>query len=215
MLGTTLWLIVAIGLLAAALLDAAAAFGRARRERGCRSRGRGGDAGCGGGLSERAAIGDRAPARRRANPLQRNRTPPIRTADRGAGALQPGVRGDADDPDRAGVQPRAATAQNGPDTIAWLQCNGYVAESRVSLRVMVRVLDASGATLAQREQFVTLRLFAEPPYSAVVGRKDAAAGDPASADALAAPAHEGDLGGDTLSGRPPRPHRVRGRRAAR
>jgi len=70
----------------------------------------------------------------------------------------------------------------------------------------VRVLDAGGgATIVRREQYVTLRLFGEPPYSAVVGRKDASAADPASADALATPAHEGDLGGDTLSGASPLP----------
>ncbi|MEA2689716.1 MAG: hypothetical protein QOD51_2323 [Candidatus Eremiobacteraeota bacterium] len=71
----------------------------------------------------------------------------------------------------------------------------------MSLRVVVRVLDASGAAvLAQREQYVTLRLFGEPPYSAVTGRKDASASDPSSSDALAPPAHEGDVAGDTLSG---------------
>jgi hypothetical protein len=71
------------------------------------------------------------------------------------------------------------------------------------------VLDAAGgATLATREQYVTLRLFGEPPYSAVVGRKDASAVDPSGpsgAGALGAPAHEGDVGGDTISGASPQP----------
>jgi len=94
----------------------------------------------------------------------------------------------------------------GPDAIAWLQCSGFVQESRLSLRVDVEVLDAAGVQLlAQREQYLTLRLFAEPPYSAPVGRKDGGAENPTSGDALAAPAHEGDLGGDTVSGIPPPP----------
>ena len=44
---------------------------------------------------------------------------------------------------------------------------------------------------------MSLRLFAVPPYSALVGRRDAAASDPTQAQAAAA--HEGDLGGDTVS----------------
>ncbi len=97
----------------------------------------------------------------------------------------------------------------GPDAVAWLQCSGFVQESRVSLHVVVSVLDAAGAqTLARRDQYVTLRLFAEPPYSALVGRKDAAAPDAASDSgdpSRSAPAHEGDLGGGTVSGASPPP----------
>jgi hypothetical protein len=53
---------------------------------------------------------------------------------------------------------------------------------------------------------VTLRLFGEPPYSAVVGRKDASAADPTGAAGVpAVPAHEGDLGGGTVSGASPPP----------
>jgi hypothetical protein len=102
--------------------------------------------------------------------------------------------------------PACATAvpSSGPDAIAWLQCSGFVQESRLSLVVSVEVLDAVGAAvLARRDQGITLRLFAEPPYSAVVGRKDSGADDPTSGDALAQPAHEGDVGGDTVSGVPP------------
>ena len=100
-----------------------------------------------------------------------------------------------------------STPSAGPDAIAWLQCGGFVRESRMSLRVVVRVLDSAGAaTLARREQYVTLRLFGEPPYSAVVGREDASAADPAGTGALAAPPHEGDVGGDTVSGAAPPPY---------
>jgi hypothetical protein len=97
----------------------------------------------------------------------------------------------------------AGTTSAGPDAIAWLQCDGFVQESRLSLRVDVQVLDANDAAVfAEREQDVTLRLFAEPPYSAVVGHKDGSADDPTDADPLAPPVHEGDLGGDTVSGAP-------------
>jgi hypothetical protein len=102
--------------------------------------------------------------------------------------------------------PACATAapSSGPDAIAWLQCSGFVQESRLSLVVSVEVLDAAGAAvLARRDQIITLRLFAEPPYSAVVGRKDSGADNPTSGDALAQPAHEGDVGGGTISGVPP------------
>jgi hypothetical protein len=96
-----------------------------------------------------------------------------------------------------------APTSSGPDTVAWLQCDGFVQESRVSLLVEVQVLDANNAAVfAERTQTVTLRLFAEPPYSAVVGHKDGSADDPTDADPLAPPAHEGDLGGDTVSGAP-------------
>jgi hypothetical protein len=89
----------------------------------------------------------------------------------------------------------------GADTIAWLQCADVVDESRLSLQVTIDVDDASGTqTLAHREEYVTLRLFAEPPYSAPVGRKDGGADDPAGGAALDVPAHEGDVGGDTVSG---------------
>jgi len=97
----------------------------------------------------------------------------------------------------------AGTTSAGPDAIAWLQCDGFVQESRLSLRVDVQVRDANDAAVfAEREQDVTLRLFAEPPYSVVVGHKDGSADDPTDADPLAPPVHEGDLGGDTVSGAP-------------
>jgi hypothetical protein len=100
--------------------------------------------------------------------------------------------------------PAAPAHGSGADTVAWLQCSGFVQESRLSLRVAVQVRDANGAPLAQREQYVTLRLFAAPPYSAVVGRKDGAAADPAG-NANGAPPHEGDLGGATIAGTSPSP----------
>jgi hypothetical protein len=99
------------------------------------------------------------------------------------------------------AQPHCAgPAGSTHDVIAWLQCDGYVQESRISLHVTVKVFDPSGnELLVQREQYVSLRLFAEPPYSAVVGRSDATAVDPLGAAPTALP-HEGDVGGDTVSG---------------
>lgn len=86
------------------------------------------------------------------------------------------------------------------DVVAWLQCDGYVQESRMSLHITVQVFDAAASQLLlQREAYVSLRLFAEPPYSAVVGRADGSATDPLSL-APTTPPHEGDVGGDTVSG---------------
>jgi hypothetical protein len=231
MLGTTLWLAVAIGLFATVLLDAAAAFGRAGAHAAA-------DHAIEAAMHDAVAdyqnrlqfaLAQSAPSAAAAdryanaiatlpNPLERvyapdtNETTPNTTAADGTGATDapPGtaftVAYDVF-PTTVEAPSCATAAPNGaPDAIGWLQCNGFVGESRMSLRVVVRVLDAAGnATLAQREQDVTLRLFGEPPYSAVAGRKDADAGDPTSADALASPAHEGDVAGDTLSGASPAP----------
>ena len=86
--------------------------------------------------------------------------------------------------------PTCATASSGPDTARDLQCSPFVQESRLSLTVMgdAGPADASGAisALAHTRTIVTLRLFAQPPYSAVAGVKVAA--DPESV-------HEGDTGG--------------------
>ncbi len=202
MLGTTLWLVVAIGLLAATMLDAAAAFGRsgvhAAADHAVEAAMQ--DAVADYQVALQTAIAQGTPP---ASSL--HRTYPADPSDGSGGA---GLTV-AYEVTPTTLAPPSCSAPSeppsAPDTIGWLQCNGNVAESRASLRVTARVLDAAGATLAQRDQFVTLRLFVEPPYSAVVGRKDAAAGDPASANALAAPAHEGDVGGDTLSGSPTAP----------
>lgn len=200
MLGTTLWLIVTIGLLTATMLDAAAAFGRAGVHAAA-------DHAAEGAMQD--AVADYQFALQASfahgtappNPLQRTYA-----ADPNGGAgPRFGLAYDVTPTTLAAPACTNGVSPTAPDAIGWLQCSGYVAESRTSLHVVVRVLDPGGATLAQREQFVTLRLFAEPPYSAVVGRKDATAGDPASADALEAPAHEGDVGGDTLSGSVPPP----------
>ncbi|HEY0613581.1 MAG TPA: hypothetical protein VGC96_03025 [Candidatus Elarobacter sp.] len=207
MLGVTLWLVIAIGLLATLLLDAAAGFGHATLHAAA------------GHAIEGAmhdAVADyqntlQSGAARSAPPGALHRTYPSAPAET---AGTPGFTIAYDVTPTTLVAPSCALAAAEPgspradalDAIGWLQCNGFVAESRISLRVVVRVLDAAGgAALATREQFVTLRLFGEPPYSAVVGRKDASAGDPAAAGALAAPAHEGDVGGDTLSGGIPAP----------
>jgi hypothetical protein len=216
MLGTTLWLTLAIGLFATVLVDAASAFGRASAHAAAdhavetamhdavadyQNRVQAALA-----LSAATAPGtDRyaAAVATLPNPLER-----VYPADGdSAGTAGSGTRFTVayDVVPTTLVAPSCAAAgetdADAPDTIGWLQCNGFVTESRISLRVVVRVLDPSGnAVLAQREQDVTLRLFGEPPYSAVAGRKDATAADPASADALTVPAHEGDVAGDTLSG---------------
>lgn len=233
MLGTTMWLTLAIGLFATILIDGAAAFGRAGTHAAADH-------------AIEAAMHDAvADYQNRLQAALAQSPPPAPGADRYASAVatlpNPLERvypaddsssgtsltnGGATTSGESGSRTQftvaydvfpttlaapscsppfgAGTNQVGadaPDAIGWLQCNGFVAESRISLRVVVRVLDPSGnAVLAQREQFVTLRLFGEPPYSAVAGRKDASAADPTAADALASPAHEGDVAGDTLSG---------------
>jgi len=210
-LGTTLWLVVAIGLLATVLADGAAAFGRAGLHAAA-------DHAVEPAMHDavadyqnqlQAALARGSPyldaIAALPNPLER--TYPAQAGDAPGAAgftlaydVTPTTLG------APSCAPPDESDASRPDTVAWLQCNGFVAESRMSLRVVVRVLDAGGgATIVRREQYVTLRLFGEPPYSAVVGRKDASAADPASADALATPAHEGDLGGDTLSGASPLP----------
>jgi hypothetical protein len=202
MLGTTLWFVVVIGLVAVALMDGAAAFGRAGVQAAADH-------------AVDAAMHDAvADYQNRLQAAAEHAQAPA-TGLEGTAAADTGGAGGARFTLAYTVTPTTLTApacpqagppSTGPDTIAWLQCGGFVRESRMSLRVAVRVLDAAGgATLARREQYVTLRLFGEPPYSAVVGRKDATAGDPTGADAAAAPAHEGDLGGDTVSGASPAP----------
>jgi hypothetical protein len=218
MLGTALWLVVAMGLLAGVLLDAAAGFGRASvhaaADHAIEAAAHDAVADYQNRLQAALAIGGAgagstgyasAPVVDYAAAIRSLPSPLTRTYAPGADASDPAARFVLD----YAVTPTTVTApscarsgapdSNGPDAVAWLQCNGFVTESRMSLRVLVRVLDANGAAvLAQREQFVTLRLFGEPPYSAVAGRKDAASADPASADALASPAHEGDAAGDTV-----------------
>lgn len=229
MLGTTLWLVVAMGLLATVLADGAAAYGRAGLHAAADhaieavmhdavadyqnqlqaalahdvlSRATGVSLNAGSGMPDTGSLYGGAIAML-PNPLERTYPP---DASEAAGGAHFTLAYDVT-PTTLSAPSCASSGTpgaSGPDTITWLQCNGFVAESRMSLRVVVRVLDAAGnATLARREQYVTLRLFGEPPYSAVVGRKDASAADPASADALAPPAHEGDVGGNTVSGASP------------
>jgi hypothetical protein len=177
MLGTTLWLVVAIGLLAGVLLDAGAAFGRAAVHAAADHALE---------IAMNDAVADYQNQLQNAHasgapPGALQRTYEAETADAASGTrfsvaydVQPTTVA-------APVCARGGEPGSGPDAVGWLQCNGFVAESRISLHVSVRVRDAGGgAMLAQREQYVTLRLFGEPPYSAVVGRKDAAAGDPAA-----------------------------------
>jgi hypothetical protein len=208
-LGTTLWLVVVLGVLATVSLDAVASFGRASLHAAA-------DHAVEGAMHDavaeyqnalQASIGRAAPERGSyaaaigalPNPLERT-LPPDAGTDPAAPrfTLSYSVT-----PTTLAAPACAGQSPQGPDAVAWLQCDGTVQESRMSLHVTVRVLDAAGAqTIAQRGDDVTLRLFAEPPYSALVGRKDAAAGDPTLAGA---PAHEGDLGGDTVSGASPAP----------
>jgi hypothetical protein len=192
-LGPTLWFVAVIGLVTVALMDGAAAFGRAGVQAAA-------DHAIDAAMHD--AVADYQNRLQSAG--EQAQTPA--TALEGtfaAGAGAPGAAaftvGYTVTPTTlaAPACPQAGIPSAGPDTIAWLQCGGFVRESRMSLRVVVRVLDAAGTeTLARREQYVTLRLFGEPPYSAVVGRKDASAGDPV---------HEGDVGGDTVSGAEPAP----------
>ena len=78
----------------------------------------------------------------------------------------------------------------GPDRAVDLQCSPFVQETRLSLAVTTDVGPADGAgnvsALAHGRFAVTLRLFAQPPYSIVSGVKDAA---------VATDYHEGDTAG--------------------
>lgn len=87
--------------------------------------------------------------------------------------------------------PVCGSATNGgPDVEQNGQCSPFVQESRLSLAVATTVgpTDPSGNVipLASGRLTVTLRLFGQPPYSAIVGAQDAV---------TAADPHEGDLGG--------------------
>ena len=207
MLGTTLWIVLAIGVLATALLDAAAALARASVHGGAEHavestmhdaiadyQNRVGAAIANGDPSD-AASGYPAAIASVPNPLA-SAVP----ASSGEPAVSYAVV-----PTTLAAPACAANgaSERGPDAVGWLQCGGDVAESRVSLHAVVRVLDPGGAVLAQRDRYVTLRLFAQPPYSAVVGSTD---GDALAATVPgAAPPHEGDVGGDTVSGASPAP----------
>lgn len=86
--------------------------------------------------------------------------------------------------------PVCSGGNTGPDTAIDVQCSALVQESRLSLTLTSAAgpVDAEGVVspLAQGRYTVTLRLFAQPPYSAVTGASDAT--DPAAP-------HEGDAGG--------------------
>jgi hypothetical protein len=83
-----------------------------------------------------------------------------------------------------------AGTDTGPDLERNGQCSPFVQESRLALEVVaaVGIADAAGAVapLAHGRATVTVRLFAQPPYAALVGIKDAVA--------MGAP-HDADLGG--------------------
>ena len=193
MLGTTLWLTIAIALLATAMLDGAAAFARARVHAAA-------EHALGPALHD--ALADYqsrlAAALANASPGDAADGYPAAIA-----SLPNPVHTAAYDvaPTTVAAPACAAPAAQGPDAIGWLQCGGDVAESRMSLHVVARALDPNGAVLAQRDAYVTLRLFAVAPYSAVDGSKDGDASLLAAGDA-SSPPHEGDVGGDTVSGAP-------------
>jgi hypothetical protein len=218
MLGTALWFAIAVTLLAGVLLDGAAAFGRASlhaaADHAIESAMHDALADYQNAL-QTAIAGASAPL---APPRPFTGTPPSLGGFAGALAsipnpLQTTITGNAPFTVSYTVTPTtldapacdalAGNASSGPDTVAWLQCSGFVQESRLSLRIDVQVRDGNDAALfAEREEDVTLRLFAEAPYSAIVGHKDAGADDPTDADPLVPPSHEGDVGGDTVSGAP-------------
>lgn len=204
MLGTTLWFVVVMVLTATVLMNGAAAFGRAGLQAAADH-------------AVEAALHDAlADYQNRLGPLLANGIGANGALANGealpALSVTPAPHAGGDFSLGYDVAPTtlappscASAEQSGADTVAWLQCHALVRESRASLRVTVRVFDAIGTqVLARREQTVTLRLFALPPYSAVVGRTDGAADSPAGGDALAQPAHEGDvasgLGGEAGTG---------------
>ncbi len=209
MLGTTLWIVIAIGLLATALLDAGAMLARASVHAGADHAVENAMHDALAAYQNRlgAAVAADDPADAQAgygvalasmpNPFAGTSAP----ADGGAPPVSYAVVPTTVVAPVCSDAPAPAAAG---DVVAWLQCGGDIAESRVSLRVDVRVLDPGGAVLAQRTQYVTLRLFAQPPYSAIVGAMDGDADAPASIGG-APPAHEGDVGGDTVSGVQPAP----------
>ena len=220
MLGVALWFVVALGLLAAVVLDGAAAFGRAAVQAAA-------DHALEGAIHDAVAdyqnrlgraIAQTAAPLSPAQPFA-GATPALGSYASAIAALPNPLQGTFAAIDGSAARPAAivtytvtpttiaapsCTPTGGspaePDAIGWLQCSGMVQESRMSLWVVVRALDANGQMLAQRDAFVTLRLFAVPPFSAPVGKGDAAADAPAGADALIAPPHEGDIGGSTVAG---------------
>lgn len=219
MLGTTLWFVLTIGLMAAVVLDGAATFARAGVHAAADHLVEGATHEAVGAYQRAlatAVAGDPAIQALQAAAPFSGSPAPVGAFTRGI----TGVSGTIAAP--AGAAPAftvtyavapttiappscaAGPAPSGGDTIAWLQCSGFVAESRMSLRVIVAVRDAGGRELyVQRAQNVALRLFAQYPYSAVVGREDDAADDPAGTRSAAT--HEGDIGGGTVSGVAPSP----------
>jgi hypothetical protein len=85
----------------------------------------------------------------------------------------------------------SAIGTSGADVAQSQQPAQPVNEGRLSLRITVTVTNAA-RQLAQRTTFVTLRLFAQAPYSAVAGVKDETASDPGYTYGNT---HEGDSGG--------------------
>jgi hypothetical protein len=212
-LGTTLWFVVAIGVLCAAMLDAAALFGRASVSAAANRAVESATHDAIADFQNRLQVAI-APASPSGTP------PPIDYAAALAAIPNPlsarvasvarstpafSIAYSVVPTTLAAPMCSPTAAGTGADTIAWLQCADVITESRLSLHIAVDVTDAAGGLFAHRDAYVSLRLFAQPPYSALVGRKDSGADDPVGDDALAVPAHEGDIGGDTVSGETPAP----------
>ncbi len=223
MLGTTFYFIVIFGLLAAVIMDGAAVFARAGLSAAAEHV-------VTGGVDDAVVHYQQALANTiEADPaIQSLHTPQLFTGTpppvgvlSAAQAPPPTVTGtQTPPPSSTATGPRftvqyyvtptrvaaptcgSAGSPQGSDVIGWLQCEGFVQESRLSLHVVVTVWDATQTQLyVQRDQYVTLRLFGQPPYSAVTGRMDASAAD-ATGVAPGTSVHEGDVGGDTVSGEP-------------
>ncbi len=147
MLGTTLWFVVVMGLMAAVLMDGAAGFGRAgvqaaaehaveaamhdavaRYQNGLQTAIASADPA---GLAGTEAVAAAPPLGGYATPVAAVPSAPVvQTPDPQASGAGPGFT--------VVTTVTPTTVENGADTIAWLQCNGFVQESRMSLRVTVR-----------------------------------------------------------------------------
>jgi hypothetical protein len=83
-----------------------------------------------------------------------------------------------------------------PDTVVDAQCSNWVAETRMAGQIIITVrVQPGGPVIAQRTENMTFRLFADAPFTALVGLKDGDARDPTVGDVNAVSPHEGDNGG--------------------
>jgi hypothetical protein len=111
-------------------------------------------------------------------------------------SMTPGSATEATPPTCGNPAPQAGLTDVATDA----QCSPWVWETRMSGSVDVTVFSGppgapGSALLAERTETLTFRLFADPPFVAVVGLKDGDARDPTSDDVNGVSPHEGDLGG--------------------